>query len=36
MISDSKSIQSEIEDFFASAEQQQQRFFIQKYKSHFL
>ncbi|AEE76949.1 unnamed protein product [Arabidopsis thaliana] len=31
MISDSKSIQSEIEDFFASAEQQQQRFFIQKY-----
>ncbi|CAE5971541.1 unnamed protein product [Arabidopsis arenosa] len=31
MISDSKAIQSEIEDFFANAEEQQQRFFIQKY-----
>lgn len=36
MIRDSKAIQSEIEDFFANAEEQQQRFFIQKYKSHFL
>ncbi|KAG7583290.1 Cyclin-dependent kinase inhibitor [Arabidopsis suecica] len=31
MIRDSKAIQSEIDDFFANAEQQQQRFFIQKY-----
>ncbi|XP_006298645.2 cyclin-dependent kinase inhibitor 5 [Capsella rubella] len=28
---DSKALQSEIEDFFAHAEQQQHRFFIQKY-----
>ncbi|CAL9222268.1 unnamed protein product [Arabidopsis halleri] len=31
MIRDSKAIQSEIEDFFANAEEQQQRLFIQKY-----